>query len=155
MNGDFETSSTSVTPWKLTPSLFNIVPITLKPSLFAFDYGSNGLDLNTGIYPTSIYQNVSTTVGATYLLTFILSASNDDPTFSASVRTKTGIVYATGAQVKMFSITADEATGKFRFNTVQYYFVANQANTMITIGSTTPQNYGPMIDNINLSLVVS
>ena len=154
VNGDFEASNTSVSPWKLTPSLFNIVPITLTPTLFTFDSGKNALDLNFDYYPVSINQNVTTTVGTTYLLTFVISASNNDPTFSASVSTKSGIMYATGAQVQSFSITADATTGKFGYVTVQYYFVANQANTMITIGSTTPQNYGPIIDNVKLSPVV-
>ena len=143
-----------MTPWKLTPSLFNIVPLTLKPTLFTIDYGKYAFDLNVDGYPVSINQNVSTKVNTTYLLTFVVSGSKDDPNFLASIRTKSGIVYANGSQVQTFSIVADEATGKFGYSTVQYYFVATKNTTVITIGSTTPQNYGPMIDNVKLSPVV-
>ena len=89
------------------------------------------------------------------MLTFVLTASNNDPTFSNSNNVKTGIVSASGAQVQTFSITADPNTNLFGVATVQYYFVATQSSTVITVGSTTPYYYGPIIDNVKLSPVVS
>ena len=154
-NGDFESSESSVNPWVLTPSVFNIVPITLTPSSYSFNYGKYALDLNSGYYPISINQTVNTAIGTTYLLSFIVTASNDDPTFSYSSKVKSGVVSATGAQVQSFSITPDSGTNAFDVSTVQYYFVATQTSTVITLGSTTLQYYGPMIDNVKLSPVVN
>ena len=154
VNGDFESSAYSVSPWVVTPSLFNIVQIVLTPLPFTFGYGTYGLDLNKDYYPISINQTVTTTVGSTYLLTFVLTGSNNDINANDRTYTKSGIVSATGAQVQTFSIAADPITAEYGVVTVQYYFVATQAKTVISIGSTTPRSNGPIIDNIKLSPVV-
>ena len=107
-----------------------------------------------GNIPATIYQNISTIIGNTYLLSFFVTGSNDDPDFNASRPIKWGIVSATGAQVEQFSINSASSNNIFQMEIVKYYFKATTKKTTIFIGSSTPTYHGPIIGNVKVTPMV-
>ena len=135
----FSSSPQWIAPWTLTKGTQFQVQ---KAKAFS---GSFSMDLNTDTQNT-IGQNVPVTPGSKYLFKVHLNG-NLCQHYQGS---KTGFVSFEGVMgTSLFPFSHNEFNYKSFNATIQ----ASSSNILIQIGSTTPGNCGPIIDEVSLVLV--
>ena len=152
-NGGFETASSFcpagscfssspqwIAPWTLTKGTQFQVQ---KAKAFS---GSYSMDLNTGTQNT-IGQNVPVTPGSKYIFKMPVNGNN------CGQNTKTGFIRFKNVKSTTgnlyYSFSNNENNWKLATVTVE----ASSSNMFIEIGSTTPGNCGPIIDEVSLVLI--
>lgn len=108
--------------------------------------GKQSLDLN-GLAPGAVSQTFETTRNTAYTVTYALAGNVDGPP-----AIKTGDVRIDGQLFQKFSF---DTTGKTKTNMgwVKHAltFVATGPSTTLTFESTTPADFGPVIDDVNVT----
>ena len=138
--------SSGLGPWTITGSVDWI-----SHHWPAAQGSNNSIDLN-GLEAGTISQTIPTTAGKTYVVEFQLAGN---PWYWTPA-TKTLTVEATGTDPSSYSF---DTTGKWLDNmgwrAEGYSFKATSATTTITFASTTPGEYGPALDGVVVSELVT
>jgi choice-of-anchor C domain-containing protein len=141
---EFAAGSTALTGWTIDSGSLESIG-----SYWAASDGTRSLDLNGCCQPATISQELATTVGASYVVTFDLSGN---PTGGPAVKTLT--VGATGGSTEAmsFDVVATGATlADMKWSTREYSFGATSSTTVLTFSSTTPAGAGPALDNVRIT----
>ncbi|KAJ3314948.1 hypothetical protein HDV04_004748 [Boothiomyces sp. JEL0838] len=149
-NGGFEDKASTycptsnIVPYCYFNSSSYIVPWVSNSDTVPIEVGTNAFQSNWSVDlsstgPYSISQSVNLTPNEKYILTFELAGNDGVP------NTKTGFVNVTGVQQQNFSHNKGDG-----WVMITYSFTAVQQNSLVTIGSTTEGEYGPLIDNVVL-----
>jgi len=105
--------------------------------------GSSGGDSAQGV----LTQDVCTTVGATYTITWWMSYNPD----SAPGASFPMSVQATGSNAQTFTATHPPSAPRVQYTQYTYSFVASATTTTVTIASLISGNYGPVIDDVSIN----
>lgn len=156
-NGSFETGpavpaspgfvvlgagDTSVTGWEVGSGTVDYINgyWVASDGVASFDLtGSSGA-------AGSVFQTLTTVVGATYTVTFDLSGNPAGPP-----ALKLGTVQATGApsQPLSYDVAVNSNTlGNMKWEPQLYSFMATSSSTILTFTSTTSGYFGPALDNV-------
>ena len=109
-------------------------------------WGNWVIELN-GISPTTFSQNVTLVPKQLYVLKFKLNRNPGQPAVS------TGFVTATGATQLSFRYVPLYNTSYFNsWKNIRYLFRATVADTVVSIGSTSPGGAGIAIDEVYLTV---
>jgi choice-of-anchor C domain-containing protein len=131
--------STDMTGWTVSSGTVDWVG-----PLWQAQDGSKSIDLD-GNSPGAISQNLATTIGNTYSVSFYLSGnSNGGPTV------KTLIVSATGTAPATYTFDVSTISNSaMGWRLESYSFVATSSTSTLTFASgDTPGAYGPALDNV-------
>jgi len=154
INGGFEQGCTSIyclgatslPGWTVTQDNVDIVGTLDWPA----HTGTYSIDMDGKPGATgALKQGQCTTIGNTYTVTFWMSYNPDysfaqgGPTFSLSVQ-------ATGSAAATYTVTAPANAPRSQFTQMTYTFVATASFTDVTITSLTPDNIGPVIDDVSI-----
>ncbi|KAJ3270273.1 hypothetical protein HDV01_000388 [Terramyces sp. JEL0728] len=149
-NGGFEDRAstycptTNIVPYCYFNSSSYIAPWVSNSNTYPIEVGTNAFQSNwsvdlSSIGPYSLSQSVNLTPNQKYTLSFELNGNDGVPD------RKTGFVNVTGVQTQNFVHNQGEG-----WALITYTFSAVQQNSIVTIGSTTDGEYGPLIDNVSL-----
>lgn len=155
INGSFETGTDPGAYKTLDPGATDIFGWTITGQI---DYigtywqasdGNRSLDLS-GLSAGSIQQDIDTTVGMTYIVTFDMAGNPDGlPTLKQLVLEAVGV----DAHAFDFDITG-YTTSNMGWETKQWSFVANAATTTLKFTSLVGDTgWGPALDNITVTAV--
>ncbi|WP_336317592.1 choice-of-anchor C family protein [Streptomyces lavendofoliae] len=112
--------------------------------------GSQAVELNL-LNPGGVEQTLLTTPGQTYTVSYLLSGFPGYQPGDGGPAVKTGEVLINGQAADTFSF---DVTGKSMTNMGwvrrEFTFVANSSSTTVSFVSTTPGNYGPAIDDVQV-----
>jgi choice-of-anchor C domain-containing protein len=105
--------------------------------------GSMSIDMS-GVEPGTLSQTFATTIGDTYTVSFYLSGNPVGPPVVKSLD-----VSATGGPVSSYSFDASGNTlSSMNWTQETYSFLATGTSTTLSFVSTTPDRFGPAIDNV-------
>lgn len=126
-------------------------------------YGAVGQPVNPfidlmSVSPGWISQTVNTTTGATYKLEFSIGADMSSVGDNSSRTVKVGVndtVVGTFVTTPTTKIDSSSTYADFNWRTESVQFVATGTTTNISFSgtSTGAQNYGPVLDNVCLTLI--
>ena len=163
-NGSFEAGgapgtvaaidSSTITGWTVTSGDVDYVDYTAPGGIWQAADGVRSIDLN-GFGAGSITQDVATSIGLKYVVTFYLSGNPGDcqhyPNGNCSPSDKTMTVSATGAAAQAYDFDTAAALNTFddmKWIAHTYSFVATSATTRLSFASTTVGAFGPALDNV-------
>jgi choice-of-anchor C domain-containing protein len=158
VNGDFETpmvthpdgfiylfaGDPTITGWTITGN-----SVDLKGSIWAAQNGAQSVDLS-GITAGGIYQDVATTPGQAYRLSFYMAGNPGIPGDRGPV-VKTMNVSLGGAVLGTPTFDTTGSTFQdMRYVEKIFDFTATSATSRLAFDSLVSTPYGPVIDNVNL-----
>jgi choice-of-anchor C domain-containing protein len=141
---EFAAGSTALTGWTIDSGSLESIG-----SYWPASDGTRSIDLNGCCQPATISQELGTTVGASYVVTFDLSGN---PSGGPAVKTLT--VGATGGSTEAMSfdvVAAGATLADMKWSTREYSFDATSSTTVLTFSSTTPAGAGPALDNVRIT----
>jgi choice-of-anchor C domain-containing protein len=154
VNGSFETDTVSngsyatlTTASTLTGWTVDVDDVELIEGYWTAYAGSKSLDLS-GNNPGQISQVFTTTAGASYRLTFMMSANPDG---GSTVRTMDvtfdGVTQSASYDTSVFNPTTSNMNWQFNVMT----FTATGTTTTLTFTSTENSAFGPALDDVQLN----
>jgi choice-of-anchor C domain-containing protein len=159
VNGGFESPAASGFATFIAPGSFLGWTVAsggvdiVASNFYAPASGVQSLDLNS-VTSGSVFQNITTTVGQPYLLSFSLAANPlpDNPAFASPAIKQVDVLW-NGAVLGTFT---PDATGRTATNVgwQQHAFaVIGVGRNRVTFTSLTGGSAGPAIDNVSLTAV--
>jgi len=110
--------------------------------------GSRSVDLNGLHVASKISQFVPTVPGITYRVSFEMSGNPDG---QPDVKTMTVTAADGSAQDYTYELTAENSKTNMLWEAKDYYFIAAAATTKLSFTSTTPDAFGPALDNVTIT----
>lgn len=139
-------SNAMIAPWYISSS-YKI--FELNDRSFWVAWGNRSLDLSS-YEPYTVSQAVTVVPQKLYALRFKLNSN------SGAVQNKVGFVSITGSTTSYFRHVYNYGmVFANQWKNVTILFQATTASTTISIGSLTPGAYGPVIDEVSLTLFTS
>jgi choice-of-anchor C domain-containing protein len=140
-NGSLSNGSTTLTNWVVTNE------IDYLGSYWSASNGSRSLDLN-GSSAGGIQQTFTTTIGATYNVSFDLAGNPDNAILKQ-------LEVSAGSYSQNFSFdNSGKSTTNMGWLTKNFSFVANSSSTTLQFSSLIGGSWGPALDNVIVSSAV-